>query len=119
MNILRYLPTQVIKAMLLGHVLDFEKVEQFLEGLIVHQGTTFLQQIKYNNKLDHFLFLFPNLPQIQLMNHIAMKIGSKQCFIFWVHRILIVLDCTFSHPKVICFGLFSPHMFIQGTQLGY
>jgi hypothetical protein len=67
--------------MLLGHVLDFEKVKQILERCIVHQGTTFPQQIKYDNKLDPFLFLLPNLPQIQLMNHIVMKIGSIfQCF---------------------------------------
>ncbi len=36
MNIFHHLPTQVIKPMLLGHVLDFEKVEQILKGLIVH-----------------------------------------------------------------------------------
>jgi len=112
MNIFRHLPTQVIKPMLLRHVLDFEKVEQILERLIVHQGTTFPQQIKYENKLDPFLFLLPNFSQIQLMNHIAMKTSSIQCFIFLVHRILTILDCTLCHPKVICFGLFFPCVFI-------
>ncbi len=107
-----HLQTQVIKPMLFGHVLDFEKVEQILEGFIVHQGTTFPQQIKYDNKLDPFIFLLPNLPQIQLMNHIVMKIGSIQCFIFLAHRILTILDYTLCHPKVICFGLFSPCMFM-------
>lgn len=119
MNTFHHLPTQVIKPMLLGHVLDFKKVEKIFEGLIVHQGTTFPQQIKYDNKVNHFLFLLPNLPQIQLMNHIAMKTGSMQCFIFLVHRIFTILDCTLCHPKVIFVGLFSPCMFIQGIQLGY
>jgi hypothetical protein len=31
MNTFRHLPTQVIKPMLLGHVFDFEKVEQILQ----------------------------------------------------------------------------------------
>jgi hypothetical protein len=119
MNTFCHFQTQVIKPMLLGHVLDFEKVEQILEALIVHQGTTFPQQIEYDNKLSPFFFLLPNLPQIQLMNHIAMKHGSIQCFIFLVHRILTILNCTLCHPKVICFGLFSPCMFIQGIQLGH
>jgi hypothetical protein len=63
MNIFCRLQTQVIKPMLLGHVLDFEKVKQILKGLIVRQGMTFPQQIKYDNKLNPFFFL-PNLPQI-------------------------------------------------------
>jgi len=72
MNILRHLPTQVIKPMLLKHVLDFEKVEQILERLIVHQGTTFPQQIKYDNKLDAIF-------QPKLLN---------QCFLgmFWTFK---------------------------------
>jgi hypothetical protein len=63
MNTFCHLPTQIIKPMLLGHVFDFEKGEQILEGLIIYQGTTFLQQIKHNN-MDPFIFLLPNLPQI-------------------------------------------------------
>jgi hypothetical protein len=62
--------------MLFGHVLDFEKVKQIFEGLIVCEGMTFPQQIKHNNKLDLFIFVLPNLPQIQLMNTIAIKINN-------------------------------------------
>ncbi len=35
-----------------------------------------------------FYFLFPNLPQIQSMNHIVMKIGSIQGFSFWFIKLL-------------------------------
>jgi hypothetical protein len=59
--------------MFFGHVFDFEKVEQIFEGLIICEGMTFPQQIKHNNKLDLLIFLLPNLPQIQLMNHIVIK----------------------------------------------
>jgi hypothetical protein len=89
MNTFYHLPTQIIKLMLPRHVFDFEKIEQILEGLIVYQCMTFPQQIKANN-MDPFIFCFPNLPQIQLMNHIAMKTGNIQGFIFLVYRIIKV-----------------------------
>jgi hypothetical protein len=60
MNTFYHLRTQVMKPMLLGHVLDIEKAKQILEGLIVYQCTTFPQQIKQNN-MDPFIFIFPNL----------------------------------------------------------
>ncbi len=56
-------PTQVIRPMFLGHVFDFEKIHQILEGFIISHRTILHQQIKYDNKLDLFNFLLTNLPQ--------------------------------------------------------
>ncbi len=103
MNNFCHLPTQVIKPMFLGHVLDFEKAEQILEGLIVCQCMTFPQQTKQKN-MDPFIFIFPNLPQIQLINYIAMKIGNIQGFIFLVYKIIKVCShqkLTWSMKKMI------------------
>jgi hypothetical protein len=36
------LPTQDIRPMFLGHVLDFEKIEEILEGFIICHGMMFL-----------------------------------------------------------------------------
>ncbi len=41
-------------------------------------------------KMDLFIFLFPNLPQIWLMNYIDMKSANIQGFIFLVYRIIKV-----------------------------
>jgi hypothetical protein len=90
-----FLRTQAIKPMLPKHVFDFEKIKQIFEGLVFYQCTTFPKQIKQNN-MDIFLFLFPNLPQIQSMNHIVMKTDSIQNFIFLVYRIIKI----HSHQKL-------------------
>jgi hypothetical protein len=63
MHVFCDVPTQVIRLMLLEHVFDFEKMDQILEGFIISHRTIRPQQIKYDNKLNLFIFLLTNPPQ--------------------------------------------------------
>jgi hypothetical protein len=44
MHIFCDVSTKVIKLMFIGHVLNFEKTKEVLEGLIIHCGTSFLNK---------------------------------------------------------------------------
>jgi len=44
MHIFCDVPTKVIKLMFIGHVLNFEKTKEVLEGLVIHCGTSFLNK---------------------------------------------------------------------------
>jgi len=44
MHIFYDVPTKVIKLMFIGHVFNFEKTKEVLEGLIIHHGTSFLNK---------------------------------------------------------------------------
>lgn len=69
--------TQVIRPMLLGHVFDFEKIDQTFEGFIISHRTILPQQTKYDNKMDLFIFLLTNLSQnISKQNH---KFATSIC----------------------------------------
>jgi hypothetical protein len=89
--------------MFLEHVLDLEKIKEILEGFIICHGTMFLHKIKHNSKLDLLFFLFPNLPQNQLISHIVMKIGN----IFG-----IIVNITLYHPRGVYLGLLTTNMLV-------
>jgi hypothetical protein len=54
MHIFFDVPTQIVKPMLHGHVFEFEKMKEVLEGFTISHGMAHLQQVKPNIKLNHF-----------------------------------------------------------------
>jgi hypothetical protein len=51
-------PTQIVKPMFHGQVLEFEKMKEVLEGFTISHGMAHLQQVKRNIKLNLFQELF-------------------------------------------------------------